>query len=183
MLDAIFVDVDETLVYTTHWQNAPCVEEGGFSFTELMDLKPEELQKKACGPADKVVLSQRHTYVSRLRPNAVQFLKTLRTMAKKVYVLSKGQDYFVERVMKIHGLDGLIDGWFGREVYAKVPKLPNVVLIDDRDRYDWVVGDKAVAMGIIDTIERDLIVIPCFLGDLKDNAFESVIKKLEERVL
>lgn len=174
--EAIFVDVDNTLVCSLIWDDF-CYRFSNARRSNLAKMSPGELQEAVCGTDDKVVVARNHTYISRLRPGAKEFLKELKGFGVPVYCLSYGMTYFVHLVMDAHGLKPEFAGLYGRENYDEIPRLgTKALLIDDAGvEKPWVI-EKLDALGALDSrpeaqIEVEQIVrVPPFYGDPGDKA-------------
>jgi hypothetical protein len=195
MFKAIFVDVDNTLVFTCPW------DEFCFSFTKqkyhkLITLSCEELQAVACGPRDKVIESHGR-YISRLRPLAKEFLESLQQFGVPVYCLSFGATDFVKQVMQAHDLTSCFDGVYGRDDLPDgVPKVGvEGLLIDDCGlEKPWTMA-KMQGIGALDRMppsreqrqkvdsEQILRVFP-YHGEENDDTLMSVtLEKVKERMV
>ena len=117
----IYVDLDETLVKTSN-------------FRAITTHK------------DAVVIDD--VYSSVLRPGTRQFLKRLRKLTDKTYILTTGLSEFQRRVIYAHQIDDLIDGLYGRDEYPKIRQNKFCLLIDDLPIDTMGVLLKLNAMGL-----------------------------------
>lgn len=163
----IFVDLDETLVRTL------CPDYGD----KIPEGTPETATRvKRDGSESK--------YYSIIRPGAEEFLKQLRTLANKVYILTSGGTAIQSQVISRLGLDKYVDGVFGSDRYTKVPKGGITILIDDSNPRGRGVRTKMVdAMGVEEGEEqRQLVTVPGFMGDPNDAGLTGVADEVKAKI-
>jgi hypothetical protein len=120
----LFMDVDETLVYSRRQgEDSPSL------------------------PGDKVVMGNTRTYVSAPRPGAKEFLCALSASCESIYALSNGLTCLQGRVLEAHGLMPCLKGVFGRDAYSHMPAAKDCLLVDDADPVSINSIEKMAAMG------------------------------------
>lgn len=192
-MDAIFVDIDNTLVYSVYWDMSPAWTEGFCRGIKCNDFDPSdsaEVQAAICGKFDKAVSYDCATYVSRLRPGAMEFISELKNIAPKVFALSAGLRAFQVEVMTAHGLMPLLDGLYGRESLGSrdalhvVPALPKTLLVDDQPLLSMLAISKLDVMGVLPgdgidelnkAFDRHYVHIPPFEGVLPDDELSKIL--------
>jgi hypothetical protein len=201
MNDAVFVDIDQTLVDTNTWDmsHAWChyLFKGGSAKPFVCSPSAERLQAEVCGELDKVCVIEGSIFISRLRPGAREFLQGLRGVTPKLYALSAGTRNFQVEVLKGHGLFACLDELYGRESLGErdpkhvVPVHVNPLLIDDQPVMSMLAIAKLNVMRLIknDTVEammeafdRHYIQIHPFDGDAADVGFATIAPEVQKKL-
>lgn len=110
----IFIDLDETLVYSAR----VCSE---YSSSRKLITLPGAIQ---------FTYDNKDKWVTFKRPGVDEFLAGCKALAP-TYILTSGNKLFQELVLKEHGIHGV--ELFGRQEYGNLPKHALNVLVDDLD--------------------------------------------------
>jgi hypothetical protein len=199
MVDGIFVDIDNTLVYSTYWDMSPAWIEAmvrGVTCHSFDHSNPDVVQQVVCGEFDKAFSHDCSVFVSRLRPGAIEFLAELRKISPRIYALSAGIRSFQVEAMTAHGIMGMLDELYGRESLGSrdamrvVPALPKTILVDDQPCLSMLAISKLDVMGVLTSDNYDDMVkafdkhyvhISAFEGQLPDEALKNILPKVQAK--
>lgn len=185
-VSVVFIDMDNTIMLNEHWEDAPAVRALG---RDVGHMNPRELQ--AAVEPDKVVVmpSSGNTYVSRIRPGARELIKGIHELVPQVCILSHAKAELAKKVMKAHGLEGMLDGIYGRDTYRSVPKVGSRALLIDDERFDnHKTIQKLHAFGAIrsiwdvDKCQGICIQVPHYKGEPDDNGLDGVLELVRKKI-
>lgn len=200
----IYVDVDNTLLCSAGWEFHPCVRQACRKTHRLWDLarmSVGDLQEAVCGPDERVTMSPKGLlYISTLRPNAREFCRALRGMAKRVYALTAADTEYQRRILASHGMDKLLDGVYGQESFGSTVGSGPAILVDDCDPMHPRTVTKIDCMGvhceklarhagsishfssIRKVMDMHYVGVSPFMGDPRDDGLMGLIPAIEAKL-
>ena len=172
MPTVLFLDLDETLLRTTGFENAADIFLGSQTLSVRKTAKYKEKKRRyhaALHDFDGgntyeleewarqrgIKLMSDYPYATRLRPGIVPFLEAVNEMFDEVNILTAGAREFQKEVIRLHGIGGYFDNIYGREDTAEAQlagplTTANAILVDDNGNLGsrgW--NSKMIAMGAL----------------------------------
>jgi hypothetical protein len=196
MNEAIFVDIDNTLVITRPWDTSRACLQACNSKGMISSPSTETLQNEICGPLDRVCMIDGGLFISRVRPGAKVFLEWLRTLTPNVYALSAERRPFQVVVMREHGLLDLVNEVYGREALGErdlkhvVPVHAGSLLIDDQEHLSMLAIAKLNVMrmirndsmeAILDAFADHFVHVLPFEGDEADMGLTEAMPAIQDK--
>jgi phosphoglycolate phosphatase-like HAD superfamily hydrolase len=174
---SVFVDLDNTIVYQSHWPDHPAKkeleEQGGSPYT-LSALQPNQLNERL--PEGTRAFNSNGLIIAvRRRPHAQEFLGKLKALVGSLCLLTHGRTAHQTKVLELSGLDSYFSVVVGRDRYKDIvpQKDKNWLLLDDLDPRDPTCMSKLNGLGVISN--RALKVF--------DSASEQEVSEARERVV
>lgn len=199
---SVFVDLDNTLVYQSHWPEHPAkkeLEAQGASPYTLSALQPKQLNERL--PEGTVAFNGGGlVIVVRRRPHAQEFLRRLKAMVGSLCLLTHGKTSHQTKVLELSGLAPFFNVIVGRDKYKDlVPqKGKNWLLLDDLDPRDPTCMSKLNGLGVIsnrslkvfdrvseqevsEASER-VVIIPAYEGEKENDGLLRVWPEVERNI-